>query len=51
MIREKVLDVKDLGNRLGRNLCSEEEFNSDYGGQLLRFVSYYLRYINFLRSK
>ena len=35
MIREKVLDVKDLGNRLGRNLCSEEEFNSDYGGQII----------------
>ena len=35
MIREKVLDVKDLGNRLGRNLCSEEAFNSDYGGQII----------------
>ena len=31
----KVLDVKDLGNRLGRNLCSEEEFSSDYGGQII----------------
>ena len=36
MIREKVLDVKDLGNRLGRNLCSEEEqlglWRTDYCG-------------------
>ena len=24
-----------MGNRLGRNLCSEEEFNSDYGGQII----------------
>lgn len=35
MIREKVLDVKDLGNRLMRNLTDEETDSSDYGGQII----------------
>ena len=35
MIREKVLDVKDLGNRLTRNLLNEEEGACDYRGQII----------------
>lgn len=35
MIREKVLDVKDLGNRLTRNLISEEAEACDYRGQII----------------
>ena len=35
MIREKVLDVKDLGNRLTRNLLNEESDASDYRGQII----------------
>lgn len=35
MVREKVLDVKDLGNRLARNLLAEDEKNSDYQGQIV----------------
>ena len=35
MIREKILDVKDLGRRLGRNLSFKEEFSSDYSGQII----------------
>jgi phosphotransferase system enzyme I (PtsP) len=35
LIREKVLDVKDLGNRLTRNLLSEEADSSDYCGQII----------------
>ncbi|MCF7849165.1 MAG: phosphoenolpyruvate--protein phosphotransferase, partial [Kiritimatiellales bacterium] len=34
-IREKVLDVKDLGNRLLRNLLNEEEGEGDYRGQII----------------
>ncbi len=35
LIREKVLDVKDLGNRLTRNLFNEEADESDYRGQII----------------
>jgi phosphotransferase system enzyme I (PtsP) len=35
MIREKVLDVKDLGNRLTRNLLNEEADACDYRGQII----------------
>lgn len=35
LIREKVLDVKDLGNRLIRNLIDEEADVHDYRGQIL----------------
>ncbi len=35
LIREKVLDVKDLGNRLVRNLLNEEEDECDYRGQII----------------
>ncbi len=35
LIREKVLDVKDLGNRLTRNLLNEEADDGDYRGQIL----------------
>ncbi|MEE9369680.1 MAG: phosphoenolpyruvate--protein phosphotransferase [Pontiella sp.] len=35
LIREKVLDVKDLGNRLARNLLNEEADECDYRGQII----------------
>ncbi len=35
LIREKVLDVKDLGNRLTRNLLNEESDAADYRGQII----------------
>ena len=35
LIREKVLDVKDLGNRLTRNLLNETEDECDYKGQII----------------
>ena len=35
LIREKVLDVKDLGNRLTRNLLDEETGVYDYRGQII----------------
>jgi len=35
LIREKVLDVKDLGNRLIRNLLNEEADECDYRGQII----------------
>ncbi len=35
LIREKVLDVKDLGNRLTRNLLNEETDEYDYRGQII----------------
>ena len=35
LIREKVLDVKDLGNRLIRNLLSHESDECDYRGQII----------------
>lgn len=35
LIREKVLDVKDLGNRLTRNLLNEESDTCDYRGQII----------------
>jgi phosphotransferase system enzyme I (PtsP) len=35
LIREKVLDVKDLGNRLTRNLLDEESSECDYRGQII----------------
>ncbi len=35
LIREKVLDVKDLGNRLTRNLLNEKSVSSDYRGQII----------------
>jgi phosphotransferase system enzyme I (PtsP) len=35
LIREKVLDVKDLGNRLIRNLLNEEADECDYRGQVI----------------
>ncbi|MDZ8118688.1 phosphoenolpyruvate--protein phosphotransferase [Pontiella agarivorans] len=35
LIREKVLDVKDLGNRLTRNLLNEEADTADYQGQII----------------
>ncbi|WP_372796484.1 phosphoenolpyruvate--protein phosphotransferase [Pontiella sp.] len=35
LIREKVLDVKDLGNRLTRNLLNEEAGAADYRGQII----------------
>jgi len=35
LIREKVLDVKDLGNRLTRNLLNEEAGEYDYKGQVI----------------
>jgi phosphotransferase system, enzyme I, PtsP len=35
LIREKVLDVKDLGNRLTRNLLNEDSGVSDYRGQIM----------------
>lgn len=35
LIREKVLDVKDLGNRLLRNLLNEEADECDYRGQII----------------
>ena len=35
MIREKVLDVKDLGNRLTRNLLNQEADACDYRGQII----------------
>lgn len=34
-IREKVLDVKDLGNRLTRNLLDEASTEGDYRGQII----------------
>jgi len=34
-IREKVLDVKDLGNRLVNNLLNQEEGRSDYKGRII----------------
>jgi len=35
LIREKVLDVKDLGNRLTRNLLNEKDGDCDYRGQII----------------
>jgi len=35
LIREKVLDVKDLGNRLTRNLLNVESDECDYRGQII----------------
>ncbi len=35
LIREKVLDVKDLGNRLTRNLLNEKADAADYRGQII----------------
>ncbi len=35
MIREKVIDVKDLGTRLTRNLLNEEADACDYRGQII----------------
>ena len=35
LIREKVLDVKDLGNRLIRNLLNKESDVADYQGQIV----------------
>jgi len=35
LIREKVLDVKDLGNRLIRNLLNKENDTTDYQGQII----------------
>ena len=35
MIREKVLDVKDLGNRLTRNLLNKASDACDYRGQII----------------
>ncbi|WP_372847284.1 phosphoenolpyruvate--protein phosphotransferase [Pontiella sp.] len=35
LIREKVLDVKDLGNRLTRNLLNETDEECDYRGQII----------------
>jgi phosphotransferase system enzyme I (PtsP) len=35
LIREKVLDVKDLGNRLTRNLLNETSDACDYRGQII----------------
>ena len=35
LIREKILDVKDLGNRLIRNLLDEETSEGDYRGQII----------------
>ncbi|RKX47152.1 MAG: phosphoenolpyruvate--protein phosphotransferase [Verrucomicrobia bacterium] len=35
LIREKVLDVKDLGNRLTRNLLAETADECDYRGQII----------------
>ena len=35
LIREKVLDVKDLGNRLTRNLLDEKADECDYHGQII----------------
>lgn len=35
LIREKVLDVKDLGNRLMRNLMNEEADACDYRGHII----------------
>ena len=35
LIREKVLDVKDLGNRLTRNLLGDESGACDYRGQII----------------
>lgn len=35
LIREKVLDVKDLGNRLIRNLLNEEDGACDYRGHII----------------
>jgi phosphotransferase system enzyme I (PtsP) len=35
LIREKVLDVKDLGNRLTRNLLNEEDDVCDYRDQII----------------
>ncbi|VGO21088.1 phosphoenolpyruvate--protein phosphotransferase [Pontiella sulfatireligans] len=35
LIREKVLDVKDLGNRLIRNLLNEQADECDYRGQII----------------
>ncbi|MCF7863870.1 MAG: phosphoenolpyruvate--protein phosphotransferase [Kiritimatiellales bacterium] len=35
LIREKVLDVKDLGNRLTQNLLNEEADVCDYHGQII----------------
>ncbi|MEI6891998.1 MAG: phosphoenolpyruvate--protein phosphotransferase [Pontiella sp.] len=35
LIREKVLDVKDLGNRLTRNILNEESDTCDYHGQII----------------
>ncbi len=35
LIREKVLDVKDLGNRLTRNLLNETADECDYRGQII----------------
>ena len=35
LIREKVLDVKDLGNRLTRNILNETADECDYRGQII----------------
>ncbi|MCK5675486.1 MAG: phosphoenolpyruvate--protein phosphotransferase [Verrucomicrobia bacterium] len=35
LIREKVLDVKDLGNRLTRNLLDQKASECDYRGQVI----------------
>jgi phosphotransferase system enzyme I (PtsP) len=35
LIREKILDVKDLGNRLIRNLLDEEAAEGDYRGHII----------------
>jgi phosphotransferase system enzyme I (PtsP) len=35
LIREKVLDVKDLGNRLTRNILNEAADAADYRGQII----------------
>jgi phosphotransferase system enzyme I (PtsP) len=35
LIREKVLDVKDLGNRMTRNLLSQKDGEYDYRGQII----------------
>ncbi|MDH3981993.1 MAG: phosphoenolpyruvate--protein phosphotransferase [Kiritimatiellaceae bacterium] len=35
LVREKVLDVKDLGNRLTRNLLNEKEDACDYRGHII----------------
>ncbi len=35
LVREKILDIKDLGNRLLRNLLNEEADECDYKGQII----------------